>query len=180
MGRMRIGNGPVKNEQLERNDLAIKVEQELPVFENVSKCQFDKAMSDVMEKHADTFKRLAEAEEREKRAPLATMLSSPCVCPPMPKMVDSWSRKHTVKLRVELLADRKELEDLLVMYAQSTDKKIKELQINDVRQDETIDLLTMEIPQEKQVVIPKPETDIKVWIAIAISIALNIAFILIK
>lgn len=55
----------------------LKVEDELPKLEGISKCQFGRAMSDVMKKHADTFKRLAEAEELEKQKPLATMLPLP-------------------------------------------------------------------------------------------------------
>jgi hypothetical protein len=142
-----------------------------------------------LEDHKELFKRLAEQEQKEKQAPLATMPKPPSLCECKPQLYpgpkrDSKARKHSILLREEFEADRKDLDSLLAMYTESNDRRIMEIRAEMERLENKIDMVVELIPEENQVVreivIEKPVTDKKVWMCIGLAILLNIAFILLK
>ncbi len=144
----------------------------------------------ILERHADTFKLLAEAEQAEK--PLATMLPS-CQCS-VPTILeqkvverietikevsttDRRARRHSMATRTELHKDLNRKHSLLNRAIEIQREKADKL-------TSRINVLEQAKPQEKQVVIEKTEITSKtpklVMAGLALSLALNVLILIIK
>ena len=183
--KMKMGHDPRKKSAAPREVVKVQeVQKTEPPVLDMAKVQ--EATQKILENHKELFKRLAEEEAKEKQRPLATMKPE-CGCKPQlypgPKR-DSKARKHSILLREEFEADRKELDDMLTMHAQSTDQKMVKINQKLVELENKLENVIDLIPEENQVVreivIEKPVTDKKVWMCIGLAILLNIAFILLK
>ena len=185
MGKMKFGNPAPK----------IKIAQQ-PVIP-----QMDTAMvEEILNKHADTFRRLAESEAKDKilanMQPVPTIVKQEIIHVPGVSISkpDHRARKYTKELNtrlnekldvaIEMIDDR--LKHSAIRNSRTTEglklmteaNQICHQKMNELNR--SIEELKTRKPEEKQIVIEKPVTNKLVILGLCASLVLNVLILIIK
>lgn len=163
--------------------------------------QMDTAMvEEILNKHADTFRRLAESEARDKiianMQPVPTIVKQEIIHVPGVSISkpDHRARKYAKELNtrlnekmdvaIEMIDDR--LKHTSIKHSQAVEgmklmseaNQICHQKMNELNR--SIEELKARKPQEKQIVIEKPVNSKLVLLGLGISLALNVLILIIK
>lgn len=184
--KMKMGHDPrgIKHKNPHTGsslDSFLKEQQiEIPNIEAIAK--------DIMEKHADTFKRLAEAEAAERNKPLANMIPS-CEClSDIPTVIHTETIKEISKLdkraRQHSAGVRAELHKLIERRTSLHNKALDLQRIKTQALEAKINALESRKPEEKQIVVEKTQIITKVpklmMAGLVLSLILNVLILVIK